>query len=88
MRTIDTKGTKPSSGPVGIVTDMYGFILVTMYDMNSVSIFNDDVFIHSFGSSGSGLGQFSLPRQIAVSPAGDVYICDANNKRIQIFSRS
>ena len=89
VRKIDSKGTTFLNGPIGIATDIYGFILVTIYNMNSVSIFNEDgIFIHSFGSYGSGHGQFSLPRGIAISPTGDVYICDANNKRIQIFSRS
>ena len=89
VRKIDAKSTKPSSGPIGIATDMYGFILVTIYNVNSVSIFDEDgVSIHSFGSSGSGHGQFSYLRGIAISPTGDVYICDANNKRIHIFSRS
>ena len=89
VRKIDIQGTKPRTQPVGIATDMYGFILVTLFSTNSVSIFNEDgVFIHSFGSSGSGHSQFSSPRGIAISPTGDVYICDANNRRIQIFSRS
>ena len=88
VKKIDSKGTKPS-GPIGVATDIYGFILVTMYNMNSVSIFYEDgAFIHSFGSSGSGQGQFSYPCGIAISPTGDVYLCDAVNKRIQIFSRS
>ena len=66
---------------------MYGFIFVTEHSENRVSIFNKDgVLIHSFGSRGSGHGQFSGPRGIAISPTGDIYVCDTNNKRIQIFS--
>ena len=73
-------------GPSGIATDEYGIILVTDNTNNSVLIFDQEgVFIHSFGSSGSGHGQFSYPRQIAISPTGDIYICDTCNKRIQIF---
>ena len=76
-----------SSPPVGIATDMYGFILVTEDDNNRVSIFDKDgVFVHCFGSKGSGHSQFSSPRGIAISPTGDIYISDRENKRIQIFS--
>ena len=66
---------------------MYSFILVTENDNKRVSIFDKDgVFVHCFGSKGSGHGQFSSPRGIAISPTGDIYISDRGNKRIQIFS--
>ena len=84
-----TQGTSREqlSKPVGIATDMYGFILVTEYGNNRVSIFDKDgVFMYCFGSTGSGHGQFSSPLGIAISPTGDIYISDCNNKRIQIFS--
>ena len=75
------------SGPSGIATDIYDFILVTNITNDSVLIFDKDgVFIHSFGSKGSDHGQFSSPRQIAISHIGDIYICDTDNKRIQIFT--
>ena len=75
------------SGPSGITTDVHGFILVTDTSNDSVLIFDQDgVFIHSFGSRGSGHGQFSSLHQIAISPTGDIYICDTYNKRIQIYS--
>ena len=66
------------SYPVGSATDMYGFILVTESGINHrVSIFDKDgVFVHCFGSYGSGHGQFSYPRGIAISPTGDIYISD------------
>ena len=74
------------SYPSGIAADLYGFILVTEYSTNRVSVFDKDgVFIHNFGSYGTSYGQFSSPREIAISPAGDIYICDMLNQRIQIF---
>ena len=80
-------GTQGTSGqlsrPVGIATDMYGFILVTECGNHHVSIFDKDgVFVHCLGSKGSGHG----PYGIAISSTGDIYINDHNNKRIQIFS--
>ena len=60
---------------------------MTEYKNGRVSTFDKEgAFIHSFGSNGSVLGRFSNPRGIAISPAGDVYVCDSGNKRIQIFS--
>ena len=74
------------SYPSGIAADMYGFILVTEYSTNHVSVFDKDgVFIHNFGAYGTSYGQFSSPRGIAISPAGDIYICDMLSQRIQIF---
>jgi hypothetical protein len=39
----------------------------------------------SWGSQGSGAGQFLNPVGIAVGPNGDVYVADAGNNRIQKF---
>ena len=40
----------------------------------------------AWGSSGSSDGQFSLPVSIAVDSAGNVYVTDAGNNRIQKFT--
>ena len=39
-----------------------------------------------WGSSGSGEGQLASPRGIAVDGSGNVYVVDAGNNRIQVFS--
>ena len=83
-----TRGTGRGqlSGPSGIATDMYGFILVTELENNRISVFEKEgVFMSSFGSKGSNHGQFLWPGGIAISPTGDIYVSDKNNKRIQIF---
>ena len=38
------------------------------------------------GPGGSGNGQFSLPWGITVDDAGQIYVCDVINNRIQVFS--
>jgi DNA-binding beta-propeller fold protein YncE len=43
-------------------------------------------FIQSFGSSGSGPGQFRRPAGIAIGARGELYVADSGNQRIQIFS--
>ena len=53
---------------------------------NRVAKFDKDgKFITQWGSTGTGPGQFTGVKAIAVSNAGDVYVADAGNKRIQVF---
>jgi DNA-binding beta-propeller fold protein YncE len=40
-------------------------------------------FIAAFGSGGSGNGQFSGPRGVAVSSSGTLYVADLGNNRIE-----
>ena len=42
-------------------------------------------FLTQWGSTGTGQGQFQGVKSIAVSAAGDVYVADRGNKRIQVF---
>ena len=40
----------------------------------------------SFGSPGTGPGQFSQPQGIAIDPGdGEVFVADSNNNRVQVF---
>ena len=60
---------------------------MTERDHDRVLLYDEDgVFLHCFGSCGKEVGQLSHPRQVAISPTGDIYICDTDNKRIQIYS--
>jgi DNA-binding beta-propeller fold protein YncE len=45
-------------------------------------------FLLKWGSLGSGAGQFNLPRRLAVTSTGIVYVSDRNNSRIQKFTGS
>jgi ELWxxDGT repeat protein len=42
----------------------------------------------SWGSTGSGNGQFNIPSGMAVDSSGNVYVSDRNNHRIQKFTSS
>jgi sugar lactone lactonase YvrE len=45
----------------------------------------DGNFISKWGSEGSGDGEFSYPSAVAVDRAGNVYVADSGNDRIQRF---
>lgn len=42
-------------------------------------------FISSFGSTGSGPGEFLHPEGLSISQSGDIYVADTGNNRIQVF---
>ena len=42
-------------------------------------------WVGSWGSLGSGPGQFDTPHGIAVSPQDEIYVADRGNRRIQVF---
>ena len=44
--------------------------------------------ISSWGSFGSGNGQFNSPRDITVDSSGNTYVLDSNNQRIEKFDAS
>jgi DNA-binding beta-propeller fold protein YncE len=45
----------------------------------------DGNWVKSWGEPGSGPGQFNVPHSIAVDAAGEVYVADRGNRRIQVF---
>ena len=71
--------------PIGLTTDLNGFLLVTDNNHRVSVLDKDGVCVCHFGSYGSANGQFSSPYGIAVSPNGNIYIADYSNKRVQIF---
>ena len=45
----------------------------------------DGVLLGSFGSTGSGNGQFYVPRGLAITQTGIIYVVDCHNHRIEAF---
>jgi DNA-binding beta-propeller fold protein YncE len=52
----------------------------------TVSTENPPGFVLKWGSLGSSQGQFYYPMGIGFGPAGNVYVSDSNNHRIQKFT--
>ena len=72
--------------PWDLATDLRGNVLVTDADSHQVFIFDKNgICIHCFGTKGQGGGEFNTPFGIALSPKGNIYVCDYENRRIQIF---
>ncbi|XP_065907247.1 E3 ubiquitin-protein ligase TRIM71-like [Dysidea avara] len=90
VRKFGTKGRgrEELCNPRGLTVDKNGFVLVT--DKNCrVTIFDKHGnCVHQFGACGSDGGQFYKHSGIALSPNGDIYVCDGGNHRVQIFSTS
>jgi hypothetical protein len=45
-------------------------------------------WVASWGSRGSGEGQFNTPHGVAISPKDEVFVADRGNNRIQVFDTS
>ena len=79
----------PSIGPNDVVTDAQGNIFVADGYNNNRAIKYDKNgrFVAStIGTRGREPGQMHLPHSITADSAGNIYVGDRNNGRIQVFS--
>ena len=65
-----------------------GVLYVADGGADEVKAYRDGQLVARFGGSGSAVGQFSFPTGIHVSPAGEVFVADQNNDRVQVFDRN
>ena len=64
-----------------------GHVYVCDTDNHRIQVLNPDLtFSHMFGEEGSGPGQFTHPRGIAIDSQDMVYVCDYSTYRIQKLS--
>ena len=72
------------NSPWGITLSSTGRVFVT--EAYGIQVFESDgTFVRQWGGSGSGDGQFMLPKGVALAPDGRVFVADTGNHRIQIF---
>ena len=72
--------------PQGIAFNHRDDIIVVEYRAHCVSIISSSGEKRSFGSKGSGQGQFYYPCAVAVDGGGNVLVADGKNHRIQKFT--
>ena len=73
--------------PWGVAVNQRGEIIVAEYSGHCISIFSPTGGkLRSFGSQGSGPGQFINPHDVTVDDDGNILVADTNNNRIQKFT--
>lgn len=73
--------------PWGVAVGPEGEVVVAEGASNCVSVFSSNgQRLRSFGSPGSGEGQFNSPAGLALDKDGNVLVVDSQNHRIQKFS--
>ena len=73
--------------PWGVAINMKGNVIVAENSGHCISVFDiTGKKLHSFGSKGSGSGQFHNPRGVAVDDGGNILVVDEKNHRIQKFA--
>ena len=90
LKSIGTKGVKllQFDAPLGIaIHPQTKKIYITEYANHRVQILNSDfTFSSTFGSQGSGVGNFNCPYAVAFDSTGNVYVADSGNHRVAIFT--
>jgi YD repeat-containing protein len=75
--------------PTGLDVDPAGNVWVADWAHNRVVEFSESGgLLRSFGSEGTGNGQFNRPDAVVVDRSGEVWIGDQNNGRIQKFDQN
>ena len=70
--------------PWGVAINQRGEVIVAEMSGHCVTVFNPTgEKLRSFGSKGSGHGQFNAPRGVAVDDDGNMLVADTYNNRIQ-----
>ena len=73
--------------PWGMAVNQRGKIIVAERDLHCISIFSPSgERLQSFGSQGSGPGQFNCSKGVAVDDDGNILVADSRNHRIQKFT--
>ena len=84
MRGNPMKTITGLNAPWGIDVTDDGLMIVSECDGHCITVLDrEGKKLNSFGSQGSGRGQFNFPSGIAVTPKGTILVVDSYNHRIQ-----
>ena len=73
--------------PWGVAINQRGEVIVAEWGGHCVSVFSPSgEKLRTFGTCGSGHGQFESPRGVAVDDKWNILVADADNHRIQKFT--
>jgi streptogramin lyase len=73
--------------PRGLAVDVNNNIYIADTGNNRILKYGPNGSLDTtFGTSGSGDGQFSQPQSIAIDWNGKIYVADSSNNRVQIFN--
>ena len=70
------------------VADSAATVYVCDGHANEVKAYRNSALWLRFGNRGAGNGQFNFPAGIWVSGAGEVFVVDQGNNRVEVFNRS
>jgi sugar lactone lactonase YvrE len=80
------RGGMNEASAYGLATDSLGNIYLADFDMGEIRKYDaNHQLLKKFGTQGSGNGQFSGVRELAIGPNQKLYALDQNNSRVQIF---
>eukprot|EP00002_Diphylleia_rotans_P031326 TRINITY_DN6506_c0_g1_i6.p1 TRINITY_DN6506_c0_g1~~TRINITY_DN6506_c0_g1_i6.p1 ORF type:complete len:1320 (+),score=278.82 TRINITY_DN6506_c0_g1_i6:105-4064(+) len=84
-----SKGIRPGCfmHPFGVAVDpKTKNIYVSDCEVHRIQVFNQEgTFVRSFGSYGSGPGEFHTPSGLSISRGGLLAVADTENHRVQLF---
>jgi hypothetical protein len=87
MKLVAPQGGAFSSAHVAVDNKGVGQIIVSDSVNSKIHLYDSaGTYISSFGSVGSGDGEFNEPNGVAIDENGNIYVCDRMNNRIQYIT--
>jgi len=74
--------------PIGITVDSKNNVYIsdaTKGQHRILKFDKDGKLLMQFGKEGTGKREFNFANAVAVATNGDIYVCDSNNARLQVF---